>query len=241
MIDAHCHLQFEQFDSDREDIITEVEEKLDLTVIAGIGLEDNEKAKEVADSCEKVIYCMGAHPVYDHENLNQIRDQIKDNEVAAIGEIGLDYNYITDEDERKKTEKVFREMVELAEAEDLNVVVHSRNAERKCFEIVNEYDVTGFFHCFNGRPELAREIIEEGHLIGVTGQVMHSTRVQNIVEDVPVEGLLTETDSPYLGEKERNTPLYAREVTRKIAEIKGFPVADIEASVQSNVANFFRY
>jgi TatD DNase family protein len=241
MIDAHCHLQFEQFDKDREDVIGEVKEKLDLTVIAGIGLEDNEKAKEVADSCEKIIYCMGAHPVYDHENLKQIKYQIRDNEVAAVGEIGLDYNYITDEDEREKTEKVFREMIELAESEDLNVVVHSRNAERTCFEIVNEYDVTGFFHCFNGRPELASEIIEEGHLIGVTGQVMHSTRVQNIVEDVPVEGLLTETDSPYLGEKDRNTPLYVQEVTKKIAEIKGVNVEDIEASVESNVENFFRY
>ncbi len=241
MIDAHCHLQFEQFDRDRKDVIGEVVEKLDLTVIAGIGLEDNEKAKELAESSEEIIYCMGAHPVYDHENLDQIKDQIRDNEVAAVGEIGLDYNYITDEGEREKTEEEFREMVELAESEDLNVVVHSRNAERKCFEIVNEYDLTGFFHCFNGKPELAREIIEEGHLISVTGQIMHSTRVQNIVEEVPVEGLLTETDSPYLGEKDRNTPLYVKEVSKKIAEIKDVSVEDVEASVQSNIENFFRY
>ena len=239
MIDSHCHLQFEQFDKDRKEIIEEIKTKLDLAVIAGIGLDDNEKVKEVAGSSEKLIYCMGAHPVYDHESLEKVKKQIQDNEVAAVGEIGLDYNYITDEYERKKTEVIFREMVELAEEEGLNVVVHSRNAERKCFEIVNEYNVTGFFHCFNGRPELARDIIDNGHLIGVTGQIMHSTRVQNIVEEVPVEGLLTETDSPYLGEKDRNTPLYVEEVTKKISEIKDIPVEKVEASVRSNVENFF--
>ena len=241
MIDAHCHLQFEQFDKDRQEVIEEIETRLDLAIVAGTGLQDNKKAKEVAESSEKLIYCMGAHPVYDHENLEKVNDQIRENEVAAVGEIGLDYNYVTDKEEREKTEEIFREMLKIAEEEGLNVVVHSRNAERKCFEIVNEYDVTGFFHCFNGRPELAREIIDNGHLIGVTGQVMHSTRVQNIVEEVPVEGLLTETDSPYLGEKDRNTPLYVEEVTKEISELKNIPVEKVEASVQSNVEEFFRY
>lgn len=241
MIDSHCHLQFEQFDRDRAKVIEEVEEKLELAIIAGTSLEDNEKAKRISDSSEKLIYCMGAHPLYNHTSLDKIKDQIQENQVAAVGEIGLDYNYITDKSEREESEKVFREMLELAENLDLNVVVHSRNAERKSFEIVEEYDVKGFFHCFNGRPELAHEIVESGHLIGLTGQVVDSTRVHNIVEEVPFERLLTETDSPYLGEKDRNTPLYVEEVTKKVSEIKGIPVEKLETSVSSNVRNFFRY
>lgn len=241
MIDAHCHLQFEQFDKDREEIISDIEEKLDLSVIAGTNIEDNEEAREIAETSDTLIYCEGAHPLFDHEDIEKVKEQIQEDDPAAVGEIGLDYNYITDDDERKESEEIFREMLELAEEEGLNVVVHSRNAERKAFEIVQEYDVRGFFHCFNGRPELAEEIVDEGHLVGVTGQVLHSTRVKNINERVPLEGILTETDSPYLGEDDRNTPLFVEKVTEEVAEIKDVDVEEVEASVSENVNEFFRY
>ncbi|MFO7794407.1 MAG: TatD family hydrolase [Candidatus Nanohaloarchaea archaeon] len=241
MIDGHCHLQFEQFDEDREQLISKIEEKLDLAIIAGTDLKDNREAKNISESSEELIYCQGAHPLFDHPDLEEIKEQINENEPAAIGEIGLDHNYITADEERKESEEIFREMLELAEAEDLNVVVHSRNAERKAFKIVQEYDVKGFFHCFNGRPELVEEIISEGHLIGVTGQVLHSTRVKNIVEKVPLESLLTETDSPYLGEYDRNTPLFVEKVTEEVSEIKDVDVEEVEASVEENVEEFFRY
>lgn len=241
MIDSHCHLQFEQFDKDREDLISKIEENLDLVIIAGTGLEDNKEAKDISKSSEKLIYCNGAHPLFDHSDLEKIKEQIKENQPAAVGEVGLDYNYITDNKERKESEEIFSEMLELAEDEGLNVVIHSRNAERKAFEVVQQYDVTGFFHCFNGRPELAEEIISEGHLIGVTGQVFHSTRVRNIVERVPLEGLLTETDSPYLGEEDRNTPLFVEKVTEEISEIKDVDLEEVEVSVRDNVDEFFRY
>lgn len=241
MIDAHCHLQFEQFDHDRENIIHKIDEKLDLAVIAGISHEDNKKAVEAARKSDKIICCLGAHPLYEHDNLNAIKNQIKARDVAAVGEIGLDYNYITDKDERKHSEKVLREMLSLAEDLGLNVVIHSRNAERKCFEIVKEYDVEGFFHCFNGNPQLAKEIFNNGHYIGVTGQIVHSSRVKNIVKELPVEALLTETDSPYLGEDNRNTPLFVEKVVEEIAEIKGIHLSKVEESVESNAENFFRY
>ena len=241
MIDSHCHLQFEQFDEDREELISEIEENLDSAIIAGTGLKDNEAAMTISDSSNKLIYCQGAHPLFDHPNLEKIKDQICDNAPAAVGEIGLDYNYITDGEERKESEQLFREMLELAEDEGLNVVVHSRNAEQKAFEIVQEYGIRGFFHCFNGRPELAEEIVSEGHLIGVTGQVLHSTRVRDIVDKVPLEGLLTETDSPYLGEDDRNTPLFVEKVIREVAEIKDIGERSVEASVEVNVEEFFKY
>jgi len=241
MIDSHCHIQFEQFDKDREDVISQIEENLDLAIVAGTGLRDNEDARDVSDSSEKLIYCQGAHPLFDHSNLGQIKDQVRENTPAAVGEIGLDHNYITEDEERKESEQLFREMLELAEDEGLNVVVHSRNAEQKAFEIVQAYDVRGFFHCFNGRPDLAEEIVSEGHLIGVTGQVLHSTRVRNIVDKVPLEGILTETDSPYLGEGDRNTPIFVEKVVREVAEIKDISVGKVEASVEENVDEFFRY
>ncbi len=241
MIDAHCHLQFEKFDKDREKIISEIEEKLDLAIVAGTDIEDNEEARKIAGTSDSLIYCEGAHPLFDHGDIEEVKNQVRKDNPAAVGEIGLDYNYITDDDERKESEEIFREMLELAEEEGLKVVIHSRNAERRAFEIVQEYEVRGFFHCFNGRPELAEEIVDEGHLIGVTGQILHSNRVRNIVERVPLDGILTETDSPYLGEDDRNTPLFVEKVTEEVAEIKDVNVEQVEASVSENVEDFFRY
>ena len=97
MIDSHCHLQFEQFDKDREEIISEIEEQLDLAAIAGTNIEDNKEARKIAETSDTLIYCEGSHPLFDHSSLKEIKEQIREDNPAAVGEIGLDYNYITDE------------------------------------------------------------------------------------------------------------------------------------------------
>ncbi len=239
-VDSHCHLQFEQFDEDRKEVIEEVEEKLEFAVLAGCNLEDNKKTLETASKSDSLKYCLGLHPLYsENSDIEKVRAQIRENSPVAVGEIGLDYNYITDKTEREHSEKIFRKMLETAEEQDLGVVIHSRNAERKAFEIVQEYDVRGFFHCFNGDPELAREIADEGHFIGVTGQILHSTRVQNIVESLNISSILTETDSPYLGPEERNTPLTAIKVANEIAKLKDLDQNKVLEASMRNSEEFF--
>lgn len=239
-VDSHCHLQFEQFDEDREKVIERVEEKLGFAVLAGCNEEDNKKTLETADKSDSLKYCLGLHPLYSEDSdMGKIREQIEKNDPSAVGEIGLDYNYITEKSEREHSEKVFRKMLEFAEEQDLGAVIHSRNAERKAFEIMQKYDVQGFFHCFNGTPELAKEIADEGHFIGVTGQVLHSTRVQNIVAVVGLDSLLTETDSPYLGVEERNTPLTAVKVVDEIAELKEINREKVVEASAENAEEFF--
>lgn len=237
-VDSHCHLQFEQFDEDREKVVDEVEKKLDFGVLAGINPKDNQKTVKLSKTSESLKYCLGLHPLHYKKSVKTARNQIKKNNPVAVGEIGLDYNYITDKEERRDSEKVFREMLNIAENQGLPVVVHSRNAEEKCFDIVNEYEVESFFHCFNGRPELAEKIASSGHMVGVTNQVTHSTRVQNIVEKIRVESILTETDSPYLS-GDRNRPVNVLKVVEKIADIKGLGVSEVMEVTSQNSENFF--
>lgn len=238
--DSHCHLHFEQFDEDREKVINRIEEELEFAVLAGCHFEDNMKAVEVAERSDSLKYCMGLHPLYhEKSDAESVREQIEDHSPSAVGEIGLDYNYITDKDERQETEDLFRDMLQIAEDEGLNAVIHSRNAEKKCFEIIQSYDVKGFFHCFNGRPELAEDIADEGHLVGVTTQAVQSTRVRNIVKCLSVESMLLETDSPYLGLEGRNTPLNAVRVAKEVAEIKSVEVESVKEISTSNSEGFF--
>ncbi|MFP4229539.1 MAG: TatD family hydrolase [Candidatus Nanohaloarchaea archaeon] len=237
-VDSHCHLQFEQFDTDREEVVKSIEKGLDSAVVAGIDPVENEKAVETAEISSQLSYCLGLHPLHHEKSLEKVRQQIQSFDPVAVGEIGLDYNYITGKKEREETEKVFRRMLDIAEVEGLNAVIHSRNAEQKAFEIVKEYDVTGFFHCFNGRPELASEIAEK-HFVGVTTQVVDSTRVRNIVKEVGMDSMLVETDSPYLGLDGRNTPLNVSRVVDEIADLKQLEREKVVEATRRNSRNFF--
>lgn len=239
-VDSHCHLHFEQFDEDREEVIRDIEQGLDFAVLAGCSFNDNRDARKVAERSDSLKYCMGLHPLYhDESKSGKIHEQIKTHSPSAVGEIGLDYNYITDKGKREEKIKLFKKMLEIAEKEDLNAVIHSRNAEDKCFEIIQNYDVEGFFHCFNGRPELAKSIVEDGHMVGVTAQVVESTRVRNIVEQIPLESMLLETDSPYLGLNGRNTPLTVGKIAEEVAEIKSIDLGRVKKSCTQNSRRFF--
>lgn len=239
-VDSHCHLHFEQFDKDRKAIINQVEKKLEFSVLAGCSFEDNSKAKKVAERSESLKYCMGLHPLYHEDsNIEAIREQINKFSPSAVGEIGLDYNYITEKSERKETIEIFKEMLKIAEDEGQNVVIHSRNAEKKCFEIIQSYDVTGFFHCFNGSPDLAEKISEEGHNTGVTTQVVDSKRVRNIVEKVALDSIMVETDSPYLGLDGRNTPINVFRVVEEIGSIKSLDEEKVQSVSTRTSREFF--
>lgn len=244
-VDAHCHIDFEQYDEDREEVIREAKKKLEFIVNAGSNLENNREALKLSSEHEDfIVPNLGLHPTYtdSFDELDDIKDQIRDERPAAVGEIGLDHHHVSEKQVRKRQEKVFREMLELAEELNLPVVVHSRDAERKTIDILKEYALPDVMvHCFNGKPELAEEAVEEGMTIGITTQVLYSNRVQEIAKALKPEDILLETDSPFLYRGERNSPVNVLESAEKIAEIKKIDEAEvIEASTRNAVSIFGR-
>jgi TatD DNase family protein len=243
-VDAHCHIDFDQYSEDRDEVIQRAEEELDFIVNAGSCLENNIQVLELEEKYpEFVIANLGLHPTYTEkfDQLEDIKEQIRDEDPAAVGEIGLDHHHVSDEDVRDRQRQVFREMLELAEELDKPVVVHSREAERECVEIISDYDLPGvMLHCFNGSPDLAEEAVEKGFKIGVTTQVLYSGRVQKIVERLDVDDLLLETDSPFLYRGERNEPVNVVESAEKISEIKGLGKEDVIEATTRNAARLFR-
>lgn len=242
-VDAHCHLDFEQFDSDRDKVIEKSSRELEFVVNAGSNVEHNKAALKLQEeNPDTVTANLGLHPVYvdSFDELEQVKEQIRENEPTAIGEIGLDRHHVTDEENREKQEKIFREMLELAEDLDLPVVVHSREAERKAFKILKEYKLPGvMLHCFNGSPKLAREIASEGMMVGVTTQVLYSDKVEEIAREIPLENILLETDSPYLL-GERNEPLNVKKSAKRIAELKSVDVERVVKTTTGNAKEFFQ-
>lgn len=239
-VDAHCHLDFDQFDKDRDKVVQKIAEQLEFAVNAGVNPDHNRKTLKLAEN-DAILPALGLHPVYtdSFDKLEEVKQQIRENNPVAVGEVGLDHHHITDEDEREQQEQVFRELVDFAETQELPVVVHSREAEEKAVEILSEREVDALLHCFNGTPELAEKAVTEGMKIGVTTQVLYSSRVQEIVKKIELEDLMLETDSPYLYRGERNEPVNVKESAEKIAELKEVEVEEVVSATTSNAENFF--
>jgi len=243
-VDAHCHLDFDRFDEDREEVIERAKQKLEFVVTAGCNHSRNRNALELQDNYpEKVVANLGLHPTFNDsfDELNSIKKQIRENDPAAIGEIGLDHYHITEEKKRGRQREIFEEMLKLAEELDKPVVVHSREAEKKAANILKDYSVPGIIlHCFNGQPELAEEAAEEGMKIGITTQVLYSSRVQDIVETLKLEDMILETDSPFLYPDGRNEPVNVNESAEKIADIKNMDKEEVIKATTENAEEIFR-
>lgn len=242
-VDAHCHLDFEQFDDDRDEIISESKQKLEFIVNAGSNIEHNKSALELNQKySEFVIPIIGLHPCYtdDFDQLEEVKQQIREHDPVAIGEIGLDHHHVQDEELRERQEEVFRELLQLAEDLQKPVVIHSRDAEEEAVEILREYDLPDvMLHCFNGTPELAETAVESGMTIGVTTQVLYSKRVQQIANRLKTEDILLETDSPYLYRGERNRPANVVESAEKIAELKSINPEEVSKATTLNARRIF--
>ena len=243
-VDAHCHLDFEKFDEDREEVIQRCKEELEFVVTVGCTPKRNQKTIELTEAFpDFLVPNLGLHPTYTDEfkNLDEVKKQIRDNNPAAVGEIGLDHHHVTDESMRERQEEVFKELLNLAEELGKPVNVHSREAEQEVIDILKQYDLSdALIHCFNGTPEQAKEAAENGITIGVTTQVLYLERVQNIVRELNVNDIVLETDSPFLYRGERNEPVNVVESAEKIAELKDVSIEEVVERTTENAQRIFR-
>lgn len=242
-VDCHCHLDYSKFDEDREEVIERSSESLEFVLNAGLNPESNQKTLELAREHEVIYPALGIHPTYteDFERLDEVLEQIEEEKPDVIGEIGLDHHHVTEKDMRERQEQVFRTMLEKAEELAVPVVVHTRSAEEQSVNILKEYDVPVHLHSFNGNLSLAKEAVENGWYIGVSTQVLYSSRVRKLVDELPLENLLLETDSPFLYQGERNEPLNVRESAEEIASLKGLEVEEVVKTTTRNGHELFGF
>jgi len=250
LIDSHCHLDFEDFG-------TEVPEVIARAHAAGVGgmitiCTHASKFAQVAAVADKFaaqnVWCsVGIHPHHAGDEAEQVSaaDIIalsKHPRVVGIGECGLDYYY--NHSVADAQIKSFEMQIEAALAEDLPVIIHSREADDDTIRILKAAGpkLRGVMHCFSGTRRLAEAALEIGFYISLSGILTFnkSQDLRDIARDVPLDKLLVETDSPYLApvplRGKRNEPAYTAHTAAKLAEIKGLPV---EQMGEITSANFF--
>lgn len=249
MIDIHAHYDDDAFDSDRDELLASLfnEKGVSKIINAGCNIETSLFAIKLAEKYDNIYATVGFHPSdvdkFDEASFEKMKELIKHEKVVAIGEIGLDYHWVSDNKDKQKA--VFRKQLELAIENDMPVVIHERDAVADCLEIVLDYNVKGVFHAFSGSKETAKILIDRGWYISFPGTVTFKN-AKHPVENalfLPEDRILTETDSPYLTAHpfrgKRNDSSYMRYTLEKIAEIRGTSFEHIERITEENAKRLF--
>ncbi|QQM28777.1 TatD family hydrolase [Martelella lutilitoris] len=252
LIDSHCHLDFPDFDAERDDLVARAKEAgVAQMVTISTRVKKFNQIVEIAEKYENVFCSVGTHPANADEELDIGTDELVrlsgHPKVVAIGEAGLDYHYQPEKADAQKTG--LKRHIAAARKTGLPLVIHSRDADDDMDAILRQETGEGAFpfilHCFSSGAALARTGVELGGYVSFSGILTFkkSDELRAIAADVPMERLLVETDAPYLAPTpfrgKRNEPSYVVNTARVLAEVKGVSEAEMADITTENAFRCF--
>src|SRR3974390_231220 len=254
-IDSHAHIDFPQFDPDRDARLARAQAAGVTTLFAigtGPGPEKLDAAVPYAEAHDWIYTTVGIHPHEAKEvtpaHLDTLARLARHPKVIAWGEIGLDYYY--DHSPRDVQKRVFRDQMELAYAAKLPIIIHCRDAWSDCLDLLEEAwkptGLRGILHCFTGTLEDAKRGIDMGFLVSFTGNLTYpkAQNIRDVAKALPLENILIETDSPYLAPQiyrgKRNEPAYVAEVAKALATVRDLGAEEIASKTSNNFRRFFK-
>ncbi|HVO67883.1 MAG TPA: TatD family hydrolase [Syntrophales bacterium] len=250
LADSHAHLEMNDFDRDRDEVIRRAAEAgVDLIITVGTTLDDCKKAIAIAGTFKNVYAAIGIHPHevkdIDEVTYETIKSLSKSDKVVAFGEIGLDF--FRNLSPRDVQVRRFEEQLDLAGEIGLPIIIHDRDAHQETLKMLGRWKGRhrGVIHCFSGDYRMAEKCLDMGFFISVTGAITFgkSEKLQEVVKKVPVSRLLLETDAPYLTPHpyrgKRNEPAYVIHTAKKVAEIKGVSVEELTSLTYQNTKDVF--
>ena len=248
IIDTHTHIYDKQFEEDFDDVIDRIENQLEGIVSIGFDLESSQKSVELAKKYNFVHAVVGVHPVDISKYNDEVEKEIEklalnEEKVVAIGEIGLDYHWMADPKDVQA--EGFRKQMALAERVKKPVVIHTREALQDTLDILAEFpNVGGILHCYPGSYEAAKPFLDRYFLgIGGTLTFKNNRKTKELVEVLPLEKIVIETDCPYLTpvpfRGKRNEPIYTSYVAEEIARIKNISVEEVIKVTTENAKKIY--
>lgn len=252
IFDTHAHYEDEQFDLDREKLLNSFEEAgIAKVVDAASNIETTKKILELTKEYDFIYAAIGVHPSdsdeLDDDKFNWLKEQCNDPKVVAIGEIGLDYHWPDPSKDIQK--KWFGAQLDLAREVNLPVVIHSRDAAQDTLEMLKEANLppqTVDIHCYSYSKEMAREYLNMGYYLGIGGVLTfkNAKKLKEVVEYMPIDNILLETDCPYLAPEpnrgKRNSSLNLPYVVKAIAEIKNMDYDEVVRKTWENAMHFYK-
>ena len=250
LIDVHAHVDYEDILNDIEGVISRAKEAGVKVVIAnGVDGDSNRKVLELAKKYDIIRPALGIYPIdalqteqgdgFKETDIDKELEFISQQDPIAIGEVGLDMKHGQDMELQKN---LFIKLINIAKEKDIPVIVHSRKAEKECIDVLEE---SGYkkvvMHCFSGRKHLIRRAADLGFYFSIPANIVRSEHFQQLVKNVHISKLLTETDSPFLSPfpGKTNEPAFVIESVKKIAEVKGMTVEDTANNIFMNYQGLF--
>jgi TatD DNase family protein len=252
LIDSHAHLEMPDFKRDLEAVIQRAKESgVEYIFTVGTEKKDWKRALEIADSHPSVYAILGVHPhnakEIDDQTYPMLKELCRHGKVKAYGEIGLDFfRNLSPQDIQLRR---FREQIGLAKELGLPIVVHDREAHQETLEILKSEkaeECGGVIHCFSGDVEMAKICMDMGFYISIPGSITfkNAERLREIVNRIPLESLLVETDAPFITPEpfrgKRNEPSYVRYTAQKVAEIKKVTFEKVAEVTTENALRVYR-
>ncbi|MBV9573494.1 MAG: TatD family hydrolase [Acidobacteriales bacterium] len=260
LIDSHAHLEGEQYDPDRDQVLQRAREagvERILAIGIGNGPGSLDCAIKLAAQYDFVYATVGIHPhdakLATEADFAELAALAARPKVIAWGEIGLDYVY--DHSPREVQKQAFLRQLELAHNAKLPVIIHCRpsanseDAWNDCLSVLQQRwassPLGGIMHCFTGTLAHATRALDMGFLISFAGNITYpkSQGIRNVAKELPLDRILIETDCPFLApvpfRGKRNEPAFVRETARQIGELRGIPEEEVATQTSTNFCNFF--
>lgn len=252
IFDTHAHYDDEQFNEDRHELLSAMHDHgIEAVTNIGASLASSERTIELTKQYPFVYGAIGVHPneteELDEQGIAWLRENSALPKIVAIGEIGLDYYW--DEPGRDVQKEWFVRQLDLAREVKLPVVIHSRDAAKDTLDIMKASragDLGGVIHCFSYGKEIAREYLNMGFYLGIGGVVTfkNAKKLKEVVEYMPMEQMVLETDGPYLApvpnRGKRNSSLNLPYVVEEVARIKGITEQEVIEITNRNAKTMYR-
>ena len=251
-IDTHCHLYDKNFIGDIQKVIDDAKaHNVQKLFCVAENVETSSLVVSIANTYENVYAIIGIHPEYadefTDEQIEKLKEIASDKKVVAIGEIGLDYHYTKENKEKQKY--MFCKQIELANALNLPIVIHTRDAIGDTMEIFEKYQDKlkkgGILHCFHESKEILDKVTKMGFHVSYGGAITfkNASNLREIVKSTPLDRILTETDCPNMSPEPYrgtvNEPKNIDLIAQKMSEIKGIDAQSLEKIIEQNTKDLF--
>ena len=251
IFDSHAHYDDKQFDEAREQVLTHLKDVgVERVVNISNGWDDMLRMLDMIGRYPFMYGTVGIHPCkvsdLNEERMERLREFCHRDKIVAVGEIGLDYYWMSDPKEVQR--EWFIRQLHLAKEENLPVVIHSRDASQETFDIMKaEHAGTtgGVIHCYSGSYEMAKEYVKLGYYLGIGGVVTfkNSKVLKKVAAEIPLESIVVETDCPYLAPMPhrgtRNSSAYLPLVIEEIANLRGISTEEVEQVTYENACRLY--
>ncbi|NBP55335.1 TatD family deoxyribonuclease [bacterium] len=254
MIDTHCHLHSQEFDNNRTDILSLLQQNNIQAILVGTSLEDSLEAIELSQEYKFLYPTLGIHPhEYENLDLSQISIDMEKilstkDDIIALGECGFDFYYHNSVEVKDKQEQLFRLHLDMAGKYNKPVIIHTRDSFEDTYRVLSEYkDLVIILHCFTGDKDWVEKFgnLKLNIYFSFSGIITfkNAQSIQEAVKLVPIDKLLVETDAPYLApvphRGQQNTPLFLVHNIRKIANFRSVDYEELVQILDNNASQAF--